>query len=427
MPKTYWWKEVLAPRTYLVPDEKGERRRVKFSAADVKLVAGETARMLKNGVQIPVPFNHDDSAVPVSKKQKLADIVKNNAGEVVDQMLTPDDRFWLKIKVTDAEAAKKIDDGSIKFVSPDIQPHIDCDGETYTPAITHLALTTRPVWHGQAPFSASPDKPVGFDALMGSSAPGQLALGFFDRIRLSMDQVEDEEEPEGSPPKDGDGDGKLGGEEGEEGTPKPSDNKDALLAEVKQLLRDNVGLNLPDDTDPKEFLEHLRVALHALKKPEEGMGPDGKPADLEQEVPMGGYAMGYHKAQNRVAVLESVLAEGHRQKQLTRLQGLLDTGRMAPKHINRHKAKLEGLRFSFDAHGQPESDTALDEILAHAESLPKGAIFDPKERAARFGNDLEEVPPHNPTEMREADGQKILDGVLESMNLKPSRNGAAAH
>ena len=142
-------KEVIGPGTYWYIDEKtGVPRKWTVTAAETKRLHDDGNRMLAAGLSVPVPFEHDFQAHPMTPKEKLL----NNAGEIKEYRMKGE-KLWSVVDVQDEEAKKKVGT-SIRWTSPWISSFTDGDGHKWDNVIAHLALTTRPRVTKQEPFKS---------------------------------------------------------------------------------------------------------------------------------------------------------------------------------------------------------------------------------------------------------------------------------
>jgi hypothetical protein len=153
-------KEVIAPGAYWYTDEKtGLPRKLTVTSDMTKYWRDEGSKMLSDGLTIPVPFEHDFTAHPMTPADKL----KNNAGWVkeyrVKDYLDPvtkkqrKDVLFSVVDVQDDELAKKLP-RTIRWTSPWFSSFTDGNGRAWNNVISHLALTTRPRIIEQAPFGS---------------------------------------------------------------------------------------------------------------------------------------------------------------------------------------------------------------------------------------------------------------------------------
>jgi len=142
-------KEIISPGTYWYVDEKtGLPRKWDVTPEITRQLHKDGNEMVALGLPIPVPFEHDFNAHPMTPKEKLL----NNAGEVKEYRLKGD-TLWSVVDVQDEEVRKKVGK-SIRWTSPWISSFTDGTGRQWNNVIAHLALTTRPRVVKQAPFES---------------------------------------------------------------------------------------------------------------------------------------------------------------------------------------------------------------------------------------------------------------------------------
>ncbi len=142
-------KEVISPGTYCYIDEKtGIPRKWIVTKETTKHLHDQGNEMIALGLPVPVPFEHDFQAHPMTAKDKLL----GNAGEVKEYRLRGD-TLWSVVDVQDDDAKKKVGK-SIRWTSPWISSFTDGNGRQWNNVIAHLALTTRPRVTKQAPFQS---------------------------------------------------------------------------------------------------------------------------------------------------------------------------------------------------------------------------------------------------------------------------------
>lgn len=140
------------PVTYI--DEATREPRVLVPTPEViKHWHDNGKEMLKAELSIPVPLEHQPHLKrPLTRAERAAADLKNNAGWVNDYKVAGDGAFWTQLNVEDEDVYKKLP-RTIKFVSPYVTPSVkDGDGRDWNNVITHVALTSRPRIKGQAPF-----------------------------------------------------------------------------------------------------------------------------------------------------------------------------------------------------------------------------------------------------------------------------------
>jgi hypothetical protein len=181
-------KELLRPGKYYLPDGP-----VEFTAQDLVHIAETGNDMISSGRHIPIPYEHQDDALPRTRAERLAEMVRKHAGWANGFYIDADESLWGLLNIEDEETYHKLP--SIRYVSPEIRSYFPADGKVWTNCITHIALTTQPVWKDQKPFDA---KDI-HDWQGGSVSTGTWAEGValslsssltrLACIRLSMDDL----------------------------------------------------------------------------------------------------------------------------------------------------------------------------------------------------------------------------------------------
>jgi hypothetical protein len=362
-------KDALWPGKYRLVDG----REVEYTPEQVRHLGRRLKDMVKAGLQVPLAYEHQDVAKPMSAEQLSqyrAEKVKLTAGYATGCSLDQNGYLQTEVEADSDEDARNIK--KIKFVSPEItRDFIDGTGKKWPGlSITHLALTNRPVQHKQQPFRPLPQR-----------------MSFGEVVRLSLEDLSEAKMAD---------DNSMGEDKGSEMEDKDAvpnlpaggadeDGKEADFDELKELLMSH-GITLPEDTDSKNLIEHLKVALTALQgrlSPKGGEtetqmgGPPGSPTP--QEAPgTPAYMMSLEKrfeaekkahgvtqgklaaSQKKGETLEKKLVEQERLSLEGRITGLVESG-IIPVHLAaKLKGDLKTVRMSLGDDGacQP-SDVAL--------------------------------------------------------------------
>lgn len=300
-------KEVIAPGTYWYTDEAtGVPRKLDVTPDLTRYWHEQGGKMLSAGLRIPVPYEHDFSAHPMTPKEKLL----NNAGEVKEYNLKGD-ALWSVVDVQDPDVKRKIG-RSIRWTSPWINSFVDGSGKRWNNVISHLALTTRPRIVKQAPFgsvaaalSMAQAAPVSPGATAPAVPSEGLCLTRATRLCVRRKtgllqpqypmafslvggvQFAADEKPQ--PALDDAGDDAPAVPE-DAGLPDPlaDQNGDVRMEELLCDLLQALGVPMPDDSNEQEFKRHLYEAAMSKIKELAGKGaqapppaapaPPGKPA-----------------------------------------------------------------------------------------------------------------------------------------------------
>lgn len=254
-------KEIIRPGSYFYIDEKTSQPRrldVDGKSIDYWLESGQ--KMLAAGLSVPVPFEHQPEAKPLSAAEKSANTLKNNAGWVngYQKKKIKDgdkeiDALFATLDIADPAIAKKLPN-TIRWTSPWFSSFTAGDGQDYQGVIGHVALTTRPRITKQQPFANSgaalslalpspqrdgfslsraglfadgkPLYPVAFSLYSGAVKP--RAAKTLDAVKLAIEDMKakedkpkpkDGEKPPAKPPEGKPGEGAkppMGGEGAEE-------------------------------------------------------------------------------------------------------------------------------------------------------------------------------------------------------------------
>lgn len=145
------WKEVIRPGTYWYTDEETKQPRCLTATSEHISHWHESGKkMLEAGLSIPIPLEHQPDARALTKAERAAQQLKDNAGWVKDYAVHKDKLFAL-CDIADPEIGKKLPT-TIRWTSPWFHSFTDGDGNSWDGVISHLALTTRPRITRQEPF-----------------------------------------------------------------------------------------------------------------------------------------------------------------------------------------------------------------------------------------------------------------------------------
>ena len=112
-----------------------------LSADDLRRYATDTNAALKSGLPVPLL---DEHCPPDGLDNGKSDTFRTR-GWLKSIVQNRDESLSYLANVTDDEAAKRIQDKSIKYVSPQLNPVFSKNGHDYGSIIRHLALTPKPV------------------------------------------------------------------------------------------------------------------------------------------------------------------------------------------------------------------------------------------------------------------------------------------
>ncbi|MDE2097151.1 MAG: hypothetical protein KGL39_07885 [Patescibacteria group bacterium] len=263
-----------------------ETREGAFLATPERLArfAAKFAEMKARGIKVPICWGHQPFAEPDDPEsdpndprvQALREYLASrfNAGYFLD-VLYHADRGELEV-AGDVPGAEVDTEGNllawvqlpdsdekvltaIREVSAGVRNWTDGRGREWEDVIIHLALCVLPVVEGQGGFAPLS---IGFD----TGKPRVVYLSLSECISLatqrglSMDSIDLKEQEATKTPADTDNAKTTMLDTTEGDSPTPKDAKSDKFKEVVSDLRE-LGIIIPDDTDPKQFLDHLRVAV----------------------------------------------------------------------------------------------------------------------------------------------------------------------
>lgn len=143
-------KELCMPGTFHTPTGVEV-----VDAARLRHWHREGRRMLRKGLWIPVPWEHQEDAEPRSWAEHLANRALFNAGFVHSYFLA-DGGLWAVLRFPDRKTARQAKH-FVRFVSLEFNREwTDGDGELWLDVITHVALTPAPINYRQRPFGSKP-------------------------------------------------------------------------------------------------------------------------------------------------------------------------------------------------------------------------------------------------------------------------------
>ncbi len=257
----------LKPGRYLKgKTDTGESIFRTLTVDDIRRHVEGTNRLIAKGYEPPLLLEHaplnspDGSPVNKNKWDEKASKVRNGSGWLKAAFVGTDGSMGYDIDVTDADVARKLEDGSIKFTSPELRPAFTTgDGETIEAVIAHAALTHQP------------RNPI-------QSASEAIAMS----MQFSLDNLEDEDEKEKKEgdeevavkAEDKDGDGEIEGDEikvdGEE-VPAEEAVSETVDMKIHKSIYDTFvgmirgkGVGLPDDVTPETLIPALIASMSGV-------------------------------------------------------------------------------------------------------------------------------------------------------------------
>jgi hypothetical protein len=358
MPKTFR-KTVLRVGDYHSPDGI-----VRVTPERLRHWSSEHARMTAANQVVPMHWDHSNNLEelsPVSldlydRKERSA---ANSVGRMTSITVNPDGQSAdIHFEVADDAAIQKVETNTV-YVSPVIFPAWkDGAGNQYTDVFTHLDLVNHPVDHSQGP-SIPVDE-------------GVLAMGLI-RMGIQKFSLSTEAAP-------------------------ASPLSPATAEQVIEALS-KFGLQLPADTTESNLLDRILTAAIAATG---AVMPDQQATPTEPQI-----ATMSLQSQQALAFAE----KQHRKSVTTDLDALLASGRCTPAEHKQFVDKVNVLKLSLNAQGEP-SKSDVETFIESRQPVPQGTFWDADQKLKRMS-----VVPH-PSPASFGDGQEtkspdeIADYVL---------------
>ena len=358
--------------------------------------------MKADGIRIPVPWGHQPKANPVEEDRIAEEEFyrsRYNATFVDDFELGPRGELVCVGEVppglTVDASGDLVDPAThtrIGEVSIAIRDWKDGKGRIWTDAPRHVALTPLPVAHGTGGFEALLSlEPDPLDLLLGTAT----LYNHFD-LSTNTQKGKSMPQPPKQPPADAEPVDIMGNdpdaEGGDEADDKPiisfEDNAPGANGQdqVSELipLLEEAGIHLTPDTTEANFLQHLKVALHAVKKREkpDEMMPDPNAAQppqqpqepvVEQTPPlMMSLATCTTPAERALFAHATRTAKAAVSRRLEALEKTTDPHSgmpfLKPARLEALRSQASGFELSLTPDGEPV-ETELDRTLSLLEEL----------------------------------------------------------
>lgn len=339
-------KDVLYAGRWLVgrnPD--GSPRYAEYSPDDIREFAVKGNQFVQKGINIPVCYEHRSDA-NASEELSQDDIKSGKATGIIgwiEGFSVAGDSVKARVNIPSLSDAEQFE--NVRFVSPKIAEFMDGRGTEWGRAITHVALTGRPVQFPQEP-------PVAVC----------LSLEDFQPVSLSheVSRMKDESK---APAEEKD-------EKDDEKKSHLSEmSKDEKFGEVLKLLKWK-GIALPDDTKPNNVWDRLHIALTAIKSTQEMelMGNNLASVKEGQSQPV---LMSQNSVENPALAKQIEQAKNLARTNLgSRIDKLVATGRITPVIAQKLKAELTSVELSFENSGDLAPNAVAAKVEAY-EMLPE--------------------------------------------------------
>jgi hypothetical protein len=314
-------KDILYPGVWHLANGRKEV----FTPERVRHLAERLDAVLRAGLNVPVCWEHQESAVPLSQAdldRELAEKTRKVIGHVTGVRLSPEGFIEAAIDVPNADDARRLP--AVRFVSPFINQGLpDGSGRAWPgESIWHVAVTPRPVQHTQKPF-----KPVA------------LSQG----ICLSLDGYKG---------------GSMAEKQKEDGV------EGGSLADLVEALK-AAGLNIPEE------VSDIAGLIIAVKANHEGDDTDLEtpPEEPPQEVPPTsgvGMSLNKNKKSARELALEKQLLDTEAAGVKRRVAAL--KGRVALPVYQKLTQEVNAVKLSLGDDGKLRNDFFLARLAAFEEA-----------------------------------------------------------
>ncbi len=473
MPKEFV-KDIGDPGEFFTP-----RGKIRVTDADYDEFIAAWNDMAATSIRVPVPFAHpkptDLMGFPVASNNQ-AEIEKRNndkftAGWVKDLFRDPTDgKFKVRFDVLRDEDAERIEKVG-GFVSPQFGEYTNPEtGKKYPKAITHVAITCRPV---------NPKQSANFTpAVVAMSLDEALAEGPVQAITQMAEEYSEDTDD-------------LYDEHGngidDEDEPKPGEKKPSTLEKLRECLKAHHNISLPEGWSPaqKNAMKTLLAAAESSALAERGAGgqqveggkqpgKDGKngqklrteptvlvmsqmsqDAQAKIKVAIEGGSITQEQADTFMELAKTLqlsldaekppaapptspqtqmsqpspteLAMQRRltqfaQKELNdRINSAMRSGRCTPATAEKLRQQANQFQFSADA----DTDPILEAKLALIEEMPAGAVWDEKEKITQMAQQAKFTTEPQPAFMiddevlpaTEKERDEIVEAELREMGI----------
>lgn len=376
--------------------------------------------MLAAGLHIPLAWEHQDDAYPLSEDERRANRARFNLGFLKDAAVAGG-ALEIVADVPGEDDARRLP--SVKFVSPEIRwDWRDGTGRVWEgPSITHVAVTPRPVQHAQQPF-----RPV---ELSFDSPPVRLSLDGYTRAVRMADDTDIAVADTDTGDEGFEGLEDEGGEAGMDGAGKLAD----ILAVLSEL-----GLVLPDDTTPSNLLDRLHAAAltmrhHATNGNDTAAGGNGgdqlpgepsggaaaQPQMVQPQMPMGMSMTEVHQLKAQLDRANKTLLAKERSDLLSRVAALHRSGRVTREIHDDLSGRLGKVQLSLGKDGGLAPNPVTAEIAAY-EKLPAGCVMPAHVQLSDYAREPRMVLDPESEEEKKA----VADTIALMTKNVPARNGA---
>lgn len=347
------------------------------SEADIAAWVDGFRKMREEKLAVPVPWEHpgqdDPEYRPLTEKDKARLATKLNAGFVEDLRIAEDGTLQAVLDVTDEDAARLESVGT--FVSPNFGKFKDSSGRWWDKAISHIALTTKPV---------NVEQTRKFSRVNVSELNRTVSFSMADKVDMKT--------KDDAPADDKDKGLILPGQEGDAETMK------ALIGQFAAM-----GIVLPTTIKLSGDLNVLLAAVATAGKAKSegkamgdaakvpGKPVEEKPATVQmsreefEKVTAMSQSVADLQAQNESLIAE--LTASKKAALLGRINVAFDSGRCT-------KPRADKLREAAGTYAFSREPSEVERALELIEEMPAGACWSDEEKTAAFSSEgVREVKP----------------------------------
>lgn len=361
--------------------------------------------MKSRGIKIPMPWGHQPKANPIEEVRLaeeefyksrynatyLDDLEQGPSGELIAVAEAPP---GFDVDEATGDLVNPTDGTRIGEVSLAARDWVSGDGTYWKDAIRHIAFTPLPVAHNTPGFEVALSTAAADDdgdLILGtttlhsgldlSTKPTRKGNKTMPATKTKPATTEDE-------PIDimGEGEGDEGADEPKNlidfDNPKPAGNGQDLVKELIPLL-EQAGIHLTPDTDESNFLQHLKVALHAVKQREAPDEPEPEPGSanapepqepVQEETPplLMSTATAKTPAEQAYAAFIGKKVRADLNARIDKIEQFKDPASglpfVRPARVQQFREEASGFEFSLTRDGEPV-ETELDRTLSLIEEL----------------------------------------------------------
>lgn len=337
-----------------------------------------------------------------SPKKRDIDIQKlrGAAGWLEDVSIGDDGAAEYVLNVTDSEIDRKIEEGSIRFTSPELRPAYRVGEKVFENVFAHVALTHQPRNTDQSELAAM-----------------QFSLADWEPLQMSADEEKEREndQPKADPPTPD-----PSGQEENPDMPEGSKNNAQQAQRLQAILGHlaEIGIALPSDTPNCEIdvvLDRVLTGLmtyaeaQKMAKQEESVenenGMDGGQPPVIEQAGMLQYSLSdVDSIENKL--LARVIRAEHESLKL-KLDGMVSSGKLTPAAREKFLGS-DAVQFSVEGDFvETMSIKQVVEVLD--ECLPDGVALEPEQFSIAQHHDGDQHYSGDGSQVSEAEAIRIVE------------------